>query len=255
VALHGDQEGRYFHGYYDRDCYLPLYAFCGEHLLTVRLQTADGDGSRHTIEVMERIVRRLRAAWPDVGIVLRGDSGFSREAIYAWCEANKIDYVIGIARNNRLEAAVQAHLEEARQLSEKTGAPARVYTEFSYQTQDSWSRQRRVVAKAEYTGKANPRFVVTSFTSEQYDPQVLYERGYCPRAGRRTGSRSSSSTCSGTAPALRPCARTRSASTSLGLPTCSFKPSASCVSRGPSRRRRAQTRSASSSSRSEPSSE
>jgi Transposase DDE domain group 1 len=181
IALHGDQEGRYFHGYYDRYCYLPLYAFCGEHLLTVRLQTADGDGSRHTNEVMERIVRRLRAAWPEVGIVLRGDSGFSRESIYAWCEVNRVDYVIGIARNNRLEAAVQTHLEQARLLSERSGAPARVYTEFNYQTQDSWSRERRVVAKAEYTGKANPRFVVTSFSPEQYAPQVLYERGYCPR--------------------------------------------------------------------------
>ena len=181
IPLHGHQEGRFFHGYYDRYCYLPLYVFCGEHLLNVRLQTADGDPARSTIEVLELIVSRLRAAWPSVGIVLRADSGFSREAIYAWCEAHEVDYVIGIARNARLQDTVRDELAEAERLSEESGHPARVFTEFAYRTLDSWSRSRRVVAKCEYTRKPNPRFVVTSFSAAHYSPQEIYERGYCPR--------------------------------------------------------------------------
>jgi hypothetical protein len=181
VPLHGQQEGRFYHGYYDCYCYLPLYAFCGEHLLTVRLQTADGDGARDAVDVLERIVRRLRAAWPSVGIVLRGDSGFSREPIYAWCEANGVHYVIGIARNPRLESEVAELMDQAQCTYEETGEPVRLYTEFSYRTLDSWSCDRRVVAKVEYIGKPNPRFVVASFDAEQIPAQKLYEKGFCPR--------------------------------------------------------------------------
>ena len=181
VPLHGRQEGRFYHGYYDSYCYLPLYAFCGEHLLNVRLQTADGDACKNTLEVMGRIVPKIRAAWPSVRLVLRADSGFSRDWIYAWLEANDVDYVVGMARNDRLEALVANELEEAQRLSEETGAAARVYTEFQYRTLDSWSRERRVVAKAEFLGKPNPRFVVTSLPAEIAPAQWLYEKGYCPR--------------------------------------------------------------------------
>lgn len=181
VALHGEQEGRFFHGYYGHYCYLPLYAFCGEHLLAARLQTSDGDGSRNTIDVMQRIVAKFRAAWPQAQIVLRADSGFSREEIYAWCEANRVDYVIGVARNARLETLVQNELAQAKKAYEQSGEPARVFTEFAYETLDSWSRKRRVVAKAEYLGKSNPRFVVTSLSPKDLPARPLYEDLYCGR--------------------------------------------------------------------------
>lgn len=181
IQLHGQQEGRFFHGYYDGYCYLPLYVFCGDQLLAVRLQTADADPSRNAVEVLERIVPKLRAEWPSVQIMLRADSGFSREPIYAWCEAHEVHYTVGIARNPRLEAAVADELAEAKRLSEESGTAARVYAEFDYQTENTWSRERRVVAKAEFLGKPNPRFVVTSLPAEHALPQEVYERGYCPR--------------------------------------------------------------------------
>jgi len=181
IQLHGEQEGRHYHGHYHGYCYLPLYVYCGEHLLAVRLQTADADGARNVVEVLERIVPKLRSAWPGVRILIRGDSGFSRDPIYAYCEANDVDYVIGIARNKVLQNNVAAELAEAKRLSEASGAAARVYSEFRYRTKKTWSCERRVIAKAEYLGKANPRFVVTSLPAEHASPQDVYERGYCPR--------------------------------------------------------------------------
>jgi len=179
VPLHGQQEGRFFHGYYGNYCYLPLYAFCGEYLLAVRLQSAAGDPSFNSLEILERIVPRLRAAFPRAKIIVRADSGFSRERIYAWLEENGSDYAIGIAKNKRLVAAIEEELAQAAALHAETGQPARVFTDFTYSTRDSWSRERRVVAKAEQLeGKANPRFIVTSLDS---DPRVAYEEVYCPR--------------------------------------------------------------------------
>lgn len=179
VELHGQQEGRYFHGYYREYCYLPLYAFCGDYHLAVRIQTADGDPARSTVEVLERIVGKLRAAFPETRLILRADSGFSRDEIYAWCEAHGVDYVIGIAQNRRLVETVADELELARVLHEKSGKSERVFASFEYRTKDSWSRARRVVAKAEHlVGKSNPRFVVTSLAE---DARVVYEDRYCPR--------------------------------------------------------------------------
>ncbi len=182
VSLHGDQEGRFFHGYYKSYCYLPLYIFCGDHLLGVRLQTADVDGARHAREEVERIVAQIREAWPGVRIVVRGDSGFCRDALMTWCEAKGVDYVLGLARNKRLEAKIKPELEEARRKHEKSGEPERVFKQFNYRTLDSWSRSRRVVAKAEHLReKANPRFVVTTLSRKEARPAVVYEDRYCPR--------------------------------------------------------------------------
>jgi len=179
VQLHGQQEGRFFHGYYGGYCYMPLYVFCGDFHLAVRLQTADGDPARNTVEVLSQIVGKLRAAFPRTRLILRADSGFSREEIYAWCEANGVDYVIGMARNGRLVELIQDELEQAQALHEKSGQPERLFSEFQYQTLDSWTRERRVVAKAEHlAGKANPRFVVTSLSDP---PRELYEVRYCAR--------------------------------------------------------------------------
>ena len=183
IQLHGKQEGAFYHGYYKGYCYLPLYAFAGEHLLTPHLQTADGDAARNAIPVLERIVPKLREAWPDVGIMVRADSGFCRDALFCWLEENEVDYVIGVARNGRLEKAVAKEVEEAKKLYEETGEPARLFKDLlNWTTLDSWSRERRVVAKAEYlSGKANPRFVVTSFTEAEVEPWQIYEVEFCPR--------------------------------------------------------------------------
>ncbi len=182
IPLHGKQEGRFYHGYYKSYCYLPLYAFAGEHLLTARLQTADGDAARNAVPVLKRIVPRLREAWPNVGIMVRADSGFCREELFAWLESNDVDYVIGVARNPRLEAAVVDELAEAKEVYEETGGPARVFKDVDYQTLKTWSRERRVVAKAEYLAKGkNPRFVVTSFSPEEVEAWQIYEVEYCPR--------------------------------------------------------------------------
>jgi hypothetical protein len=180
--LHGQQEGRFFHGYYRSYCYLPLYIFAGDFLLCAKLRTADGDGAAGAVEEVARIVGQLRARWPAVPIVVRADSGFAREALMAWCEAHGVDFVLGLARNARLEAALTAELAEARAAAEATGAPARVYKDFVYQTRTTWSRSRRVVGKAEQLpGKANPRFIVTSFAPARWAPAALYEDVYCAR--------------------------------------------------------------------------
>ena len=180
--LYGNQEGRFFHGYYGGYCYLPLYIFCGEHLLCARLRTADGDGAGGSVEEVARLVKQLRQAWPAVRIVVRGDSGFCREALMAWCEANQVDFVLGLAKNDRLRAEIVAELAQAAEQYQQTGQAARVFKEFTYQTRDSWSRARRVVAKAEHLEKgANPRFVVTSMPSSEWAAQALYEELYCAR--------------------------------------------------------------------------
>ena len=161
--LHGHQEGRFFHGYYDCYCYLPLYVFCGRHLLLAKLRPSDIDAAAGSVEAIERIVRQIRARWPYVRILLRADSGFAREALMAWCEENHVDYVFGLARNARLVAMIKRELAAARAAAEQTGQPARRFKDFQWSTLGSWSRRRRVVAKAEWTqGEANPRFVVTS---------------------------------------------------------------------------------------------
>jgi len=180
--IHGEQEGRFFHGYYGGYCYLPLYIFCGRHLLAAKLRPANIDGSAGALEEIIRIVARIRARWPQVRIVLRADSGFARDALMAWCEANGVDYLFGLARNSRLEAEIAGELEAAAADSQASGQAARRFKDFAWTTRDSWSRQRRVVAKAEHTRQgSNPRFVVTSLTAADYDARALYEDVYCAR--------------------------------------------------------------------------
>ncbi len=180
--LHGKQEGRFFHGYYNHYCYLPLYIFCGEHLLCARLRRANIDGAAGAKDEVARIVAQIRERWPKVQIILRADSGFCREQLMGWCEQNSVDYLFGLARNKRLTRAIGGELGQARELSERTGQPARRFRELTYRTRSSWSRRRRVVAKAEHTGdKSNPRFVVTSLSKQHWPMQALYEELYCAR--------------------------------------------------------------------------
>jgi hypothetical protein len=180
--LHGNQEGRFFHGYYMNYCYLPLYIFCGEFLLGARLRPSNIDASEGTAEELERIVAQIRSAWPGVKIIIRGDSGFCRDKIMTWCEEHGIDYVFGFAKNERLNAMIAEELQRAREQYESTKVASRVFKDFRYETRESWSQERRVIAKAEYLGKgANPRFVVTSIKAEQMEATTLYERLYCGR--------------------------------------------------------------------------
>jgi len=180
--LHGQQEGRFFHGYYGCYCYLPLYVFCGRHLLAAKLRPSNIDAAAGSVEEVERIVERIRGRWPKVKILLRADSGFAREALMAWCEANRVDYVFGLQRNTRLVAEIEAELAEAQRLSAESGQPARRFRDFLYATRNSWSRPRRVIAKAEHLPKgANPRFIVTSLAAAEIDGRRLYERVYCAR--------------------------------------------------------------------------
>jgi hypothetical protein len=180
--LHGHQEGRFFHGYYDCYCYLPLYVFCGRHLLAAKLRPSDIDASAGSVTEVERIVRQIRARWPFVRILLRADSGFAREALMAWCEQNRVDYLFGLARNARLVAMIEEELAAARAAAEKAARPARRFKDFQWTTLDSWSQERRVVAKAEWThGEANPRFVVTSLKRSEAGARQLYEDIYCAR--------------------------------------------------------------------------
>ena len=182
-ALHGEQEGRFYHGYYDHYCYLPLYVFAGEHVLCARLRSSNIDPSAGGRQELERIVQRIRAKWPEIKIVLRGDAGFCREELMAWCEANQVDYVLGMARNPLLEKRVAEELRQARQLWDEKQQPARIFVEFEHETvSGTWSRRRRVVAKAEHIeDKSNPRFVVTSLGAELWRAQPLYEDLYCAR--------------------------------------------------------------------------
>ncbi len=180
--LHGQQEGRFFHGYYDGYCYLPLYIFCGRHLLAAKLRRANIDAAAGAVEEVSRLVTQIRARWAKVRIILRADSGFAREALMSWCEQNAVDYVFGLARNRRLQRTLSRALHEAKQQAGRTGGAARVFRDFRYITRKSWSRRRRVIGKAEHIGdKANPRYIVTSLAREQWDAQPLYEQLYCAR--------------------------------------------------------------------------
>ena len=180
--VHGGQEGRFFHGYYGGYCYLPLYVFCGRHLLAAKLRRSNIDGSAGSEQEIARIVAQVRAHWPKVRILLRADSGFAREGLMAWCEAHRVHYVFGLARNDRLEAEITGELAAARLQGQRSGRPARRFRDFQWTTLDSWSRRRRVVAKAEWThGKDNPRFIVTSLTRREVKARHLYEKVYCAR--------------------------------------------------------------------------
>ena len=186
LPLHGKQEGRFFHGYYDNYCYLPLYIFCGEHVLCARLREANHDAAFGSLQEIQTIVAQIREAWPATKIILRGDSGFCRNQLMSWCENNSVDFVFGLARNQRLRKIIGAQMHAATQQWNQTGKPARIFSEFSYQTKKTkkggWDRERRVVAKAEHIdGKENPRFVVTSLTGETWAAQALYEELYCAR--------------------------------------------------------------------------
>ncbi len=182
TPLHGEQEGRFFHGYYGHYCYLPLYIFCGEHLLCARLRPSNQDASAGSLAEVERIVAQIRARWPKVRVVLRADSGFCREELMSWCETHGVHYVFGLARNARLRRKIAPQMRQAREEHRRTGKPARVFAELRYRTRKSWSRSRRVVAKAEYLEKGeNPRYVVTSLAAEEWPAQPLYEQCYCAR--------------------------------------------------------------------------
>src|SRR5437870_5499006 len=186
LPLHGKQEGRFFHGYYDSYCYLPLYIFCGEHVLCARLRQSNHDAYAGSLVEIQRIVRQIRAAWPEVKIILRGDCGFCRNELMSWCEGNGVDYVLGLARNQRLRRIIGGEMWEAAEQWKTTGQPARVFSEFSYRAKKTkkggWERERRGVAKAEHLeGKENPRFIVTSLSNAPWAAQALYEELYCAR--------------------------------------------------------------------------
>ncbi len=177
--LHGAQEGRFFHGYYGCYCYLPLYIFCGRHLLCARQRRSNLDAAQGSVEELSRVVAQIRDSWPEVQILVRGDAGFAREALMVWCEEHGVDYVFGLARNPRLQAALEPAFEQTEALCAESGRPERVYDEWMHTTLESWSRERRVIGKAEITIRGeNPRFVVTSL---ELDPQTLYEELYCAR--------------------------------------------------------------------------
>ena len=180
--LHGRQEGRFFHGYYDCYCYLPLYVFCGSQLLAAKLRRSNIDASAGAVEEVTRIIGQIRTRWPRVKILLRADSGFARDGLMTWCEGNRVGYVFGLARNERLVSAIADDLAAAETESLSRGRPARRFVDFAWRTLDSWSRERRVVAKAEHLPKgANPRFVVTSLSADEIDARSLYEDLYCAR--------------------------------------------------------------------------
>jgi Transposase DDE domain group 1 len=183
MALHGKQEERFFHGYYGHHCYLPLFIFCGDHVLCARLRPSNIGPAVGSRKEIERVVRQIRGRWPEVRIVLRGDSGFCTDELMSWCKANRVDFVIGMARNKRVERLTADALEQARQEFETTQKPARVFVELQYETlSGSWSEQRRVVAKAEHIeGKSNPRFIVTSLSPAEWEGKALYEDLYCGR--------------------------------------------------------------------------
>jgi hypothetical protein len=180
--IHGHQEGRFFHGYYDGYCYLPLYIFCGPHLLASKLRRSNIDGAAGAREEVARVIAQIRTRWPRARIMLRADSGFCREDLMAWCEANRVDYVLGLARNARLVAEIERDLADAAEESRQTGQAARRFKDFRWSTLDSWSRRRRVIAKAEVTqGDTNPRFIVTSLGTHVAEARHLYEKIYCAR--------------------------------------------------------------------------
>jgi len=180
--IHGDQLGKFFHGYYKNYCYLPLYCFCDGWPLLALLRPSNIDACAGTVDALAKIVPRLRETWPNARIVVRGDSGFCREAILKWCEDHRVDYVIGLSKNTRLRKIIGQELQEAKALFEQTQVPSRVFKDFEYRTHKSWSKSRRVIGKAEHLSKgSNPRFVVTSLPGTRITAQALYERLYCAR--------------------------------------------------------------------------
>jgi hypothetical protein len=180
--LHGKQEDRFFHGFYNCYCYLPLYIFCDDYLLAARLRRSDIDAAQGADEELERIVAQIREVWPKVKILVRGDSGFCREWLMGWCEENGVEYLFGVARNARLRAAIESEMKQARELHKNSGKAARIYKDFQYQTLDSWSCSRRVIGKAEYLDAGeNPRFVVTSLSKKRWAAARLYGELYCAR--------------------------------------------------------------------------
>jgi len=183
MALHGNQEEKFYHGYYKHHCYLPLYIFCGDHVLCSRLRPSSIGPAVGSQREVARIVKQIRQRWPDVVIILRGDSGFCADELLTWCEENRVDYVVGVARNQRLEGLIEGPLAEAKQQFEATQQPARIFVEFEHKTlKGAWNKDRRVVAKAEHiNGKGNPRFVVTSLNAERWEKKALYEELYCGR--------------------------------------------------------------------------
>jgi Transposase DDE domain group 1 len=246
--LHGHQEGRFFHGYYDGYCYLPLYIYCGPHLLASRLRRADIDAAAGSVEETERIVAQIRARWPAVRIVLRADWGFARDTLMSWCEANGVDFLFGLARNERLVGELAAELAAAEEESKTTGQPARRFKEFSWSTRDSWSRQRRVVAKAEWTaGEANPALSSPRSALRTPSRNGSMRRSTAPAATWKTASRNVSSICLPIVPRRRRCAPTSCACGSLRWLTycsarCAVSPSSTLTS---PRRRAAQSASSS----------
>lgn len=180
--LHGEQEGRFFHGYYREYCYLPLYIFSGGFVLCARLRRSNSDASAGSLEELGPIVEQIRARWPGVRIIIRADADFCRDQILSWCEANGVDYVVGLAKNARLLKRIRKQLERVRRKHLVSGEAVRAFRSFTYRTLDSWSRRRRVVAKAEHLAKgANPRFVATSLSAQTYGARALYEGLYCAR--------------------------------------------------------------------------
>jgi hypothetical protein len=180
--IHGEQLGRFFHGYYQNYCYLPLYIFCGDHLLWAQLRPSDIDASAGSVKALQKIIGRIRQDWPQVRILIRGDSGFCRENLMAWCEGNGVDYLLGLAKNDRLLREIAEAMAQAKTRYQQSGEATRVFKDFVYQTLNSWSCARRVVGKAEYLSKGeNPRFVVTSLSSAEVEARHLYEEIYCAR--------------------------------------------------------------------------
>ena len=222
--IHGHQLGRFFHGYYKNFCYLPLYIFCGDHLLCARLRPSDIDAAAGSVKHLKRIVAQIREAWPEVKIVVRADSGFCREEILRWCEGNGVDYVIGLAQNTRLKAMIAAEQEQARVEFERTKEAARVFTDLQYRTLDSWSRERRVVAKAEHLAKgANPRFVVTSLTADGRAAKPLYEEDYCGRGEMENRIKEQQLHLFADRTSAGRCGATRSGCSSRRSPTCCWR--------------------------------
>ena len=219
--LHGHQEGRFFHGYYRCYCYLPLYIFCGEHLLCARLRESNQDASAGSIEELERIIGQIRRHWPRTRIHIRGDSGFCRDSLMKWCEDHDVGFVLGLARNQRLVRALGAAMHEAHSVHRRTGKAARRFRDFTYRTRKSWSRSRRVVGKAEYLSKGeNPRFVVTNLSPRKAAARRLYEKLYCARGEMENRIKEHSSTCLPTAPARTRCGRISCGCTSPRSPMC-----------------------------------
>ena len=214
--VHGEQEGRFYHGYYDCYCYLPLYVFCGRHLLASKLRMASLDAADGAIEEVARIVAHIRKRWPRVRILVRADSGFAREELMAWCEANDVHFLFGLAKNPRLIAKISSEMARAEAKSRRTGKPARCFKDFRWTTLDSWSRERRVVGKAEFTaGEANPRFVVTSLKRSECKASIFTKKSTARAVTWKIASRSASSTSMRIAPRRPPCGQI---SCGCGLP-------------------------------------